>query len=192
MSVAHEVVSGSHPACSVAPCVVDVPGYLRESADPGGTGLGVRSGAPAGEEPSHGEPAPGPIAQTVSHHCVNEPAEARPEDSVVLPITVTGRAHVIATAYDNCPICTGKTEDDPAFGITSSGIPATPERTIAVDPEVIPIGTWVYIEGLGVYRAEDTGGAIKGNRIDVFMPTHEDALNFGVQEFDVFLVEQVF
>ena len=43
-----------------------------------------------------------------------------------------------------------------------------------------------------MYRAEDTGGAIKGNRIDVFMPTHEDALNFGVQEFDVFLVEQVF
>ncbi|MGE5593877.1 MAG: 3D domain-containing protein [Betaproteobacteria bacterium] len=89
-------------------------------------------------------------------------------------------------------MCTGKTRGHPAFGITSSGVPATPERTIAVDPDVIPIGTWVYIDGLGIFRAEDTGSAIKGNRIDIFMPTHEEALNFGVQELDVFLVKQVF
>ncbi|MGE5588296.1 MAG: 3D domain-containing protein [Clostridia bacterium] len=105
---------------------------------------------------------------------------------------VQGRIRVTATAYDNCPICTGKTKDHPAFGITSSGIPATPERTIAVDPQVIPMGTWVYIDGLGVYRAEDTGGAIRGNRIDIFMATHDDALEFGIQQFDVFFLEQTF
>ncbi|MCR4402222.1 MAG: 3D domain-containing protein [Firmicutes bacterium] len=97
-----------------------------------------------------------------------------------------------ATAYDNCPLCTGKTRDHPAFGITSSGLTATPYRTIAVDPEVIPIGTWVYIDGLGVYRAEDTGGAIRGNRIDVFMSTHDEALAFGVRELDVFFLEETF
>ncbi|MDI6637921.1 MAG: 3D domain-containing protein, partial [Bacillota bacterium] len=40
--------------------------------------------------------------------------------------------------------------------------------------------------------AEDTGSAIRGSRIDIFMPTHEEALNFGIQELDVFLVEQTF
>lgn len=123
----------------------------------------------------------------------NRPAQdGTPGNDRIVPISVTGKIRVTATAYDNCPICTGKTKDHPAFGITSSGVPATPDRTIAVDPQVIPIGTWVYIEGLGVYRAEDTGGAIRGNRIDIFMPTHEEALNFGIQELDVFLVEQTF
>ncbi len=113
-------------------------------------------------------------------------------DAAVMPIHVTGKIRVTATAYDNCPICTGKASDHPAFGITSSGVPAMPERTIAVDPRVIPIGSWVYVDGLGVYRAEDTGGAIQGNRIDIFMPTHEEALEFGIQEFDIFLVRQTF
>ncbi|MGE5573278.1 MAG: 3D domain-containing protein [Bacteroidota bacterium] len=114
------------------------------------------------------------------------------EDDRIVPISVTGGIRVTATAYDSCPICTGKTKDHPAFGVTSSGVPATPDRTIAVDPQVIPIGSWVYVEGLGVYRAEDTGGAIRGNRIDIFMPTHEEALEFGIREIDVFLVEQTF
>ncbi len=134
-------------------------------------------------------------AWACNHPPGNRPAQDSdpgPRNDGIVPITVTGKIRVTATAYDNCPICTGKTRDHPAFGITSSGVPATPDRTVAVDPQVIPIGTWVYIEGLGVYRAEDTGSAIRGNRIDIFMPTHEEALNFGIQELDVFLVEQTF
>lgn len=107
-------------------------------------------------------------------------------------IHAAGRVRVTATAYDNCAKCTGKSEGHPAFGITSSGVPATPGRTIAVDPRVIPLGTWVFIDGLGVFRAEDTGGSIKGNRIDIFMPSHEEALEFGIQELDVLLVRQTF
>lgn len=44
---------------------------------------------------------------------------------------------------------------------------------------MIPIGWWVYIEGLGFRRAEDTGGAIKGNKIDVYYDSVKHALNFG-------------
>lgn len=62
---------------------------------------------------------------------------------------------------------------------TASGTRVTEGRTIAVDPNVIPIGWWVYIEGVGFRRAEDTGGAIKGNKIDVYYDSLKSALSFG-------------
>ena len=85
------------------------------------------------------------------------------------------------TAYCPCVKCCGKTD-----GITSSGTKATQGRTIAVDKNVIPIGTKVIING-NTYTAEDTGGAIKGNRIDIYFNSHQEALNFGVQYKEVFI-----
>ena len=49
-------------------------------------------------------------------------------------------------------------------------------KVIAVDPRVIPLGTKVYVEGYGYAVAADTGGAIKGNKIDVFFPSKSDAI----------------
>lgn len=55
-----------------------------------------------------------------------------------------------------------------------------PQRgTVAVDPWVIPLGSWLWVEGYGAGVAEDTGSAIRGNRIDVFMETEAEALNWG-------------
>ena len=82
---------------------------------------------------------------------------------------------VTATAYCACEKCCGKTD-----GITATGTKATAGRTIAVDPKVIPYGTNVIIEGV-TYIAEDCGGAVKGNDIDIFFNTHEETLNFGKQ-----------
>ncbi|MBE0340245.1 DUF348 domain-containing protein [Paenibacillus sp. 28ISP30-2] len=62
---------------------------------------------------------------------------------------------------------------------TASGTRVTEGRTIAVDPSVIPIGWWVYIEGVGFRRAEDTGGAIKGHKIDVYYESLSQANQFG-------------
>ncbi|ARI77341.1 3D domain-containing protein [Halobacillus mangrovi] len=79
-----------------------------------------------------------------------------------------------ATAYT--AYCTG------CSGVTATGIDlrANPDqKVIAVDPDVIPLGSKVYVEGYGTAIAGDTGGAINGNRIDVFMPNREDALEFG-------------
>lgn len=86
------------------------------------------------------------------------------------------------TAYTAGPESTGKTPSHPAYGITSSGTKAKEGRTIAVDPKVIPIGSVVYIEGIGIRTAEDTGSAIKGNRIDIFMNDVDRAIQFGVKK----------
>lgn len=73
-----------------------------------------------------------------------------------------------------------------ANGKTATGTQTVQGRTIAVDPSVIPYGSEVII-GNRVYVAEDCGGAIKGNRIDIFMNNHEDATNMGVGYADVYL-----
>lgn len=69
---------------------------------------------------------------------------------------------------------------EPGIGTrTATGTRVTEGRTIAVDPNVIPLGWWVYIEGIGFRRAEDTGGAIKGNKIDLYYDSVKRANNFG-------------
>ena len=88
------------------------------------------------------------------------------------------------TAYCPCKKCCG----DYADGYTYSGTVATEGRTIAVDPKVIPLGSIVEIDGVE-YVAEDIGGAIKGNRIDLYFNSHQEALNWGVQEIEVSLIE---
>jgi len=65
-------------------------------------------------------------------------------------------------------------------GITASGIPVR-EGLVAVDPRVIPLGSRVLVEGIGTLIAADTGGAIKGNRLDVFFESRTEAINFGRQ-----------
>src|SRR4051794_7826999 len=67
-------------------------------------------------------------------------------------------------------------------GVTKTGInlKSNPDmKVIAVDPSVIKLGTKVHVEGYGYAIAGDTGGAIKGNKIDVFFPTKEAAYKWG-------------
>ena len=88
------------------------------------------------------------------------------------------------TAYCPCPVCCGEWAD----GLTYTETVATEGRTIAVDPDVIPLGSIVEINGVE-YVAEDIGGAIKDNRIDIFFSSHEDALEWGVQYYEIFLIQ---
>ncbi len=86
------------------------------------------------------------------------------------------------TAYCNCSKCCGKW----AGGPTASGTMPKEGRTIAVDPKVIPLGTKVVFNE-NTYTAEDTGSAIKGNRIDVYYNSHSEAMNHGVKYKEVFI-----
>ena len=85
------------------------------------------------------------------------------------------------THYCPCEICCGKTD-----GITFTGTQATEGRTVAVDPNVIPLGSTLIIDG-NEYIAEDIGGAIKGNRIDRYMDNHQEALNAGIVQAEVWI-----
>ena len=89
-----------------------------------------------------------------------------------------------ATAYT--AECTG------CSGVTRTGINLNNNRNakvIAVDPNVIPLGTKVWVEGYGNAIAGDTGGAIKGNRIDIHVPTKSEAYRFGVRNVKVKILE---
>lgn len=85
------------------------------------------------------------------------------------------------THYCPCYACCGKTD-----GITFTGTQATEGRTIAVDPDVIPLGSTVVIDGQE-YVAEDVGGAIRGMRIDKYMESHDEALDAGVVQAEVWI-----
>lgn len=89
------------------------------------------------------------------------------------------------SAYCHCVKCCGKSD-----GITAMGTKVQANKTIAVDPKVIPFGSKVIIDGY-TYVAEDTGGTIKGNKIDMYFPTHQEALDWGIRYKQVSLVTTV-
>ena len=90
------------------------------------------------------------------------------------------------TAYCPCSKCCGKW----ANGITSTGATAKEGVTIAVDPKKIPYGSKVKING-HTYIAQDCGGAIKNNKIDIYFDSHYEALKFGRQKAEVFVLKEV-
>ena len=91
-----------------------------------------------------------------------------------------------ATAYCSCEKCCDKDPSDKWYGITATGKRAR-WGTVAVDKRVIKLGSRLRIKGFPntIFRAEDVGSAIKGNRIDVWFPSHSEALNFGIQKIVV-------
>lgn len=91
------------------------------------------------------------------------------------------------TGYDSCVACCGQyAKNRPVVNgkeivYTASGEIAS-NLTVAVDPNVIPLGSLLYLEGYGVRIAQDTGSAVKGNVIDIYFNNHKDAQNVGRQK----------
>lgn len=100
-----------------------------------------------------------------------------------------------ATAYTASFKDTGKTPDHPAFGITATGMKAR-KGVVAVDPKVIPLYTRLYVEILGdtpdygYCIAGDVGGAIKGNKIDLYYDSQEYVDRFGVKKVKVYILDE--
>lgn len=90
----------------------------------------------------------------------------------------------VITAYCPCERCCGK-----ADGITASGVVATEGITVAADTIKLPFGTNIYIDGIGERIVQDRGGAINGNRIDLYFSDHQSALNFGRQTKQVTILK---
>lgn len=122
----------------------------------------------------------------------------------------TDRGVFTATAYDLSVASCGKSESHPAYGITANGTDLKGHtlesaRAIAVDPKVIKLGSTVYVEFLdeeynhltGEFQAVDTGGAIKGSKIDVFFgdtgdsKTSQDVWDFGRRKVRVTILENI-
>lgn len=99
---------------------------------------------------------------------------------------------VEATAYCPCEKCCGRWALNRPGGIvyTASGAVAQEGETIAADWSVFPVGTVVFIEGYGTRTVQDKGAAVKGNAIDVYFESHEEALAFGRQKVLVYVMEE--
>lgn len=118
----------------------------------------------------------------------------QPQGSAVQKTTETKRylGKFDVTAYCSCKICCGEYSPEvtgkPAK--TSSGTTPKANHTVAVDPDVITMGSKLIIDGK-TYYAEDTGGAIKGKRIDIYYGSHKAALNsgYGHKMCDVYIIE---
>ena len=94
------------------------------------------------------------------------------------------------TAYTAGVESTGKALGHPQYGITYSGAKVKDRHTIAADISVLPLGTKVKIEGFEtVFVVEDTGSAIVGNIIDIYMSSLDDALKWGSQEREVTIIK---
>lgn len=111
-----------------------------------------------------------------------------PEAVVVPPVVVlpgdepqetqeTRTCVFTVTAYCHCEKCCGVY----ANGYTATGEKAIQGVTIAADPDVLPMGTEIELDG-HTYTVQDTGGAIVGNRLDLYFDSHDDALQWGVRE----------
>lgn len=110
------------------------------------------------------------------------PVKAEEADGTIAGYKYTKKMTMNSTAY-SAFTPSGK------IGTTASGIPSR-YGVVAVDPKVIPLGTKLYVEGYGVAIAADTGGAIKGNKIDLCFEDTEKNLNaYGRKNIDVYILE---
>ncbi len=73
---------------------------------------------------------------------------------------------------------------------TYIGTWATVNKTIAVDPKIIPLGSKIYIPQFNaIFIAEDTGGAVKGNKIDIFMSDYKTCMQWGIKNITIYVLE---
>ncbi|MFR9274947.1 cell wall-binding repeat-containing protein [Finegoldia magna] len=106
----------------------------------------------------------------------------KPVNSLQAKLAKAKRVFTVrATAYTSDP------RENGGWNVTAIGTKIR-RGVIAVDPRVIPLRTRVYVEGYGFATAEDTGGAIKGNRIDVVMDTKRQSRNWGVRNVKIYIL----
>ena len=125
------------------------------------------------------------LSSTVLKEASNEVVEYGTAES--LTVSVSGQNLSYKSAIN--VTATGYTRFDPGCNsTTATGTKAT-KGAIAVDPRVIPLGTKLYVPGYGIGVASDTGGAIKGNKIDLCFDSVSEALNWGRRSVVAYIIE---
>lgn len=117
-----------------------------------------------------------------------EPPEPPPKVEAVTPKAPPNETYEV-TWYTAGVESTGKSPSDPAYGITASGTQATEGRTAAC-PSSLAFGTRINIEGVGVRTCEDTGSAIRGKRLDVYVESVSEAIQRGRQSVKVEIINE--
>lgn len=129
-----------------------------------------------------------PIEKTIEENNITIETETDKDGDTNQAIEPVSLGNFKLTGYCKCSLCCGKWANNRPNGVVYGAIGEELKEgySIAVDPTVIPYRTEVIING-HTYKAQDCGGAIKGNRIDVYFEDHNDALEFGVQYAEVFV-----
>ena len=117
-------------------------------------------------------------------------------ESKEAPVTPKTHSRAVHHEGDSIPSghamyvsASGYSAYDPGNGKHTASGTLVRHGVIAVDPDVIPLGTRVFIPGYGEAVAEDIGGSIKGHRIDVAFDSHEEALAFGRRDLEIIIVD---
>lgn len=120
---------------------------------------------------------------TLQHPAATAPHQMEPMAEVVPKMTYAGEYTIVAYCAEQYPhICGGNPT-------TKSGEPVTPGVTVAADPDVLPLGTRVYIDGIGERVVQDTGGAIQGRKVDLAVESHQEAVEFGCKTAKIYILE---
>lgn len=118
---------------------------------------------------------------TLQRPAATQPHAPSPAAEAVTQVAYLGEYTIVAYCAEQYPhICGGNPT-------TASGEPVTPGVTVAADPDVLPLGTRVYIDGIGERVVQDTGGAIKGRKIDLAVESHQEAVAWGAQHKGVWV-----
>lgn len=166
----------------------------RSLSGSGGSFLAAESSAVqgslgSGKEDSTGEPGGlGNSAEEAASPAPGNAESLRPSGSPVL----TGadyRGVFTITAYTAGYESTQKKPGQEGYGITYSGTTVKEGRTIAADLTVLPVGTRVYIEGVGERTVEDKGGGVKGQHIDLYIADLDEAQDWGKQSKKLYVIE---
>lgn len=117
-------------------------------------------------------------------------------DTAVEAVSIRYIGEFKVTAYCSCEKCCGKwatdrptDKDGNKIVYTASGAVAEAGKTVAVDTDLIPYGTHLLING-NEYIAQDTGSKVNGQVIDVYFDSHEEAVNFGCQNYSIYVIEE--
>lgn len=125
-----------------------------------------------------------PPKQTLKYHNPSIPNCLQ----VKLPQFSISKANAEGQSYTLAVLATAYWTHVGGHGIAADGNPAIAYHTLAVDPNVIPFGSRVHVPGIGWMLAHDTGGLIKGNRIDIAMESTEAAINWGIREVTITVI----